>query len=439
MTETPTATDIWGPELPPDNRPYRRASEPGDETTIDSRGGIRHTFRQVGWHGQTGAFYSLDEDPSKHEPGSFSPLWLQVFAEPILENDEEDDHINTDALDEAIDMDLEAIREAGTALGQMLGRYTAAKTLFDKAITDAAHGELKWAGLCDCEPEATPEEQAARADAEQVITRITEAYAKRPTVVVLCGSTRFYEAFQQANYDETMAGNIVLSVGFYPHSKAIHGHGEGVGHDSAEKVKLDELHLRKIDLADEVLILNVNGYVGESTRREIDYAISQGKTLRWLEPGTPDTPEAIAERARPFVACKAPDPSHPNCFYGRPIGHDPSCRFVPVDELPASADDEGDETAECLIDGCGQPVTSWGVCNDHQDYDPTGKCRTCGDVIQIIGEAWRHSYPNADHEAAPEADRDAEMAQALEPKDAPIALGAPIIPARMWPTLLTGQ
>jgi hypothetical protein len=105
-----------------------------------------------------------------------------------------------------------------------------------------------------------------------------------PGVVCLCGSTRFYEAFQQANYDLTMAGKIVLSVGFYPHSKAVHGHGEGIGHDSTEKVALDELHLRKIDLADEVLVLNVGGYIGESTRREIAYAERTDKPVRYLEP-----------------------------------------------------------------------------------------------------------------------------------------------------------
>lgn len=54
----------------------------------------------------------------------------------------------------------------------------------------------------------------------------------RPRVVCLCGSTRFYDEFQRANYERTMAGEIVLSVGFYPHAKAEHGHGEGVGHDS---------------------------------------------------------------------------------------------------------------------------------------------------------------------------------------------------------------
>jgi hypothetical protein len=109
------------------------------------------------------------------------------------------------------------------------------------------------------------------------------ALKARPLIVCLCGSTRFYEAFQQANYDETMAGRIVLSVGFYPHSKADAGHGEGVGHDSAEKIALDELHKCKIDLCDEVFVLNIGGYIGSSTRSEIDYAVANGKPIRYAE------------------------------------------------------------------------------------------------------------------------------------------------------------
>lgn len=104
-----------------------------------------------------------------------------------------------------------------------------------------------------------------------------------PEIVVLCGSTRFYDEFQRANYDLTMEGKIVLSVGFYPHAKDRHGHGEGVGHDSSEKVALDELHKRKIDLADRVLVLNVGGYIGESTRGEIAYAIATGCPVDYME------------------------------------------------------------------------------------------------------------------------------------------------------------
>lgn len=105
---------------------------------------------------------------------------------------------------------------------------------------------------------------------------------ERPPIVCLCGSTRFFSQFQEANYELTMRGIIVLSVGFYPHSKAEHGHGEGVGHDSAEKVALDELHFRKIELADSVFVINPGGYIGESTGREIAHAVKTHRPVyRW--------------------------------------------------------------------------------------------------------------------------------------------------------------
>jgi hypothetical protein len=113
-----------------------------------------------------------------------------------------------------------------------------------------------------------------------------------PTIVCLCGSTRFYDAFQHANYAETLAGRIVLSVGFYPHSAA-QAHGAGVGITPDQKIMLDELHKRKIDLADEILVLNVNGYVGDSTRSEIAYAVAAGKRVRWLEPPEGSTDEPV--------------------------------------------------------------------------------------------------------------------------------------------------
>lgn len=105
----------------------------------------------------------------------------------------------------------------------------------------------------------------------------------RPHVVCLCGSTRFYQQFQEANYRLTMEGNIVLTVGHYPHSPG-QAHGESVGCTPEQKVKLDELHTRKIDLADSVLVLNVGGYIGESTRNEINYATLIGKPVEYLEP-----------------------------------------------------------------------------------------------------------------------------------------------------------
>jgi hypothetical protein len=114
---------------------------------------------------------------------------------------------------------------------------------------------------------------------------IVPARPETPKIACLCGSTRFYDQFQQANYELTMRGEIVLSVGFYPHAQARHGHGEGVGHDSAEKTALDELHKRKIDLADYVLVVSdETGYFGESTKNEIRYATEHGKPVRFAEP-----------------------------------------------------------------------------------------------------------------------------------------------------------
>ncbi len=106
-----------------------------------------------------------------------------------------------------------------------------------------------------------------------------EAKANRPKVVCLCGSTRFKQEFIKANFDETMKGNIVVTVGWFSHADK-----ESYFPTPEEKIKLDELHKRKIDLADEVLVLNVGGYIGESTRSEINYAEAHGKPVRYLEP-----------------------------------------------------------------------------------------------------------------------------------------------------------
>lgn len=104
----------------------------------------------------------------------------------------------------------------------------------------------------------------------------------RPTIVCLCGSSRFYEEFQQVNYDLSMAGEIVLSICFYPRGKDQQGRGEGVALGSVEKSALDQLHRRKIDLADYVCVVDVAGYVGESTRSEIAYASQHGIPVRYL-------------------------------------------------------------------------------------------------------------------------------------------------------------
>ena len=115
------------------------------------------------------------------------------------------------------------------------------------------------------------------------------AQVKRPKTVVLCGSTRFKDAFAKANFLETMAGNMVLSVGFFHHS------GDYQPSED-EKKALDELHLRKIDRADEVLVIDVNGYIGSSTSNEIKYAKASGKSIRyWSKTLVPDSVSGVGE------------------------------------------------------------------------------------------------------------------------------------------------
>jgi len=100
---------------------------------------------------------------------------------------------------------------------------------------------------------------------------------KNRKIVCLCGSTKFKDAYDNANRVESGKGNIVLSV-------AMFGHLQGLDMNGTEKKTFDELHLDKILLADEVLVLNVNGYIGESTKIEIEFAENNNKTIRYLEP-----------------------------------------------------------------------------------------------------------------------------------------------------------
>ncbi len=96
-------------------------------------------------------------------------------------------------------------------------------------------------------------------------------------IVCLCGSTAFLDDFQRAQLEETLAGRIVLSIGCSSQRDALQ-----MKSDSEVKIKLDELHLRKIDLADEVLFINVGGYIGDSTRRELAYSLFNGKVVRFV-------------------------------------------------------------------------------------------------------------------------------------------------------------
>lgn len=94
-------------------------------------------------------------------------------------------------------------------------------------------------------------------------------------IITLCGSTRFKEDFERVNREFTLAGNIVLSVGCFGHA--------GDEFTASQKVMLDEIHKRKIDMADEIFVINKNGYIGSSTKSEIAYAKATGKKINFME------------------------------------------------------------------------------------------------------------------------------------------------------------
>ena len=97
-------------------------------------------------------------------------------------------------------------------------------------------------------------------------------------VITLCGSTKFKDEFMKAQKDLTLQGNIVISVGLFGHS------GDDEVWTEGTKEMLDNMHKRKIDMADEIFVINVGGYIGKSTKSEIEYAIRNGKKVNYLEP-----------------------------------------------------------------------------------------------------------------------------------------------------------
>jgi hypothetical protein len=96
----------------------------------------------------------------------------------------------------------------------------------------------------------------------------------RAIIVAICGSTRFRAEINEANRVMTLNGRIVLAPGVFAHD------GDAITEE--QKTALDRLHLQKIDLADEVLVVNPGGYIGDSTRREIEYAQRSGKPVRYV-------------------------------------------------------------------------------------------------------------------------------------------------------------
>jgi hypothetical protein len=163
-------------------------------------------------------------------------------------------------------------REFGRFLGGILSR-----------VIDALVAET--AGEQECVPRITQLAHAVEGSWKRewgdpqppVITCPDLPGGVRPHIVCLCGSTKFKAAFREAEAAYALNGCIVLSVGLF-------GHADGIALTAEDKARLDELHKRKIDLADMVRVLNVGGYIGESTASEIAYAQAHGKPVTYTEP-----------------------------------------------------------------------------------------------------------------------------------------------------------
>ena len=122
-------------------------------------------------------------------------------------------------------------------------------------------------------------------------------------VITLCGSTKFRKEFEKVMMEETLKGNIVISVGLF-------GHETGLKMTGPAKKMLDKMHFKKIDMADEIFVVNPNGYIGLSTCDEIHYALSQNKSVRYLE--------ALGHTKLKYKCGCNCDPNY---------GHAPSCMF----------------------------------------------------------------------------------------------------------------
>ena len=103
-------------------------------------------------------------------------------------------------------------------------------------------------------------------------------------VITICGSTRFKNEFLEAQKRLTLEGNIVISVGLFGHS-GDQEVWENMDEGTLTKTKemLDDMHKRKIDMADSIYVINVGGYIGDSTKSEIEYAKAHGKEIKYLE------------------------------------------------------------------------------------------------------------------------------------------------------------
>jgi len=212
---------------------------------------------------------------------------------------------------------------------------------FREAIERASPGKpVSRAEACRIATEVTEDVERRRAEtAEQEAQGLDKAYAKGltarpsgncPQIVCLCGSTRFTDIMQVKAWELSKAGYIIVTWGVVPEW---YYSGSHIGDHEGVKATVDELHKRKIDLCDFVLVIDVEGYIGESTRSEIDYAEKHGKPVKYLSKAEPEYVENLRKK---FLAANEPR--------GVPISLPEACRVAR--EVLENAEAARAETAE---------------------------------------------------------------------------------------------
>ena len=118
-------------------------------------------------------------------------------------------------------------------------------------------------------------------DKRVTLQKVLEMFnkSKKYEIITLCGSTKFKDEFIKAQEELTLQGKIVISVGLFGHAD------NKYGNEITEEIKtmLDDIHKRKIDLSDAIYVINKNGYIGSSTKSEIEYALRNNKKIYYLE------------------------------------------------------------------------------------------------------------------------------------------------------------
>lgn len=98
----------------------------------------------------------------------------------------------------------------------------------------------------------------------------------RPTIICLCGSTKFKSDFERVAREQTLKGRIVLTL-------ALFSRADGETLDSDQRILLQHLHRHKIKMSDEILVVNRDGYISSSTQSDIEFAQSSGKLVEYME------------------------------------------------------------------------------------------------------------------------------------------------------------